>query len=183
MPGALPQLLALDLLLWYQHDMRVSNVPLLPLETTHFVRDHCLCLHVQRAARARGRRFDEALRPAGLSHGPFSHLMSLNRLAPASVGPLAAHLAMDRTALTANLKPLERRGMVSVAVDSADRWGRLLTLTDAGHASLCAALPLWRRTHDEVERQLPPRGRGRLRTGLRALARAKPPPRENGATA
>ena len=48
-------------------------------ETTLAVRDACLCLHVQRAARARARRFDDALRPIGLTNGQFSIMMSLNR--------------------------------------------------------------------------------------------------------
>jgi hypothetical protein len=48
-------------------------------ETTLLVRDSCLCLHVQRAARALARRFDEALRPVQLTNGQFSLLMSLNR--------------------------------------------------------------------------------------------------------
>jgi hypothetical protein len=50
-----------------------------PFSTTLLVRDNCLCLHVQRAARALARRFDDALRPVGLTNGQFSLLMSLNR--------------------------------------------------------------------------------------------------------
>jgi hypothetical protein len=69
----------------------------LPLSATHEVRDACLCLHVQRAARALARRFDEVLRPLGLTQGQFSLLMSLNRPEPPSIGSVAALLAMDRT--------------------------------------------------------------------------------------
>src|SRR3978361_166261 len=54
----------------------------IPFETTLLVRDTCLCLHVQRAARVLARRFDEALKPVGLTNGQFSLLMSLNRPAP-----------------------------------------------------------------------------------------------------
>ena len=63
--------------------------------TTLLVRDTCLCLHAQRAARALARRFDEALRPAGLTNGQFSLLMSLNRPEPPHLGSVAALLAMD----------------------------------------------------------------------------------------
>src|ERR671929_1129273 len=103
-----------------------------PYETTLLVRDTCLCLHVQRAARALARRFDEALRPLGLTNGQFSLMMSLNRPEPPSIGAVAALLAMDRTTLTAALKPLERRGLVEVTADPADRRSRRLTLTPAG---------------------------------------------------
>src|SRR3712207_8967583 len=98
-------------------------------ETTLQVRDTCLCLHTQRAARALARRFDEALRPVGLTSGQFSLLNALNRPEPPSIGPVAQLLAMDRTTLTAALKPLERDGLVAVAVDPDARRKRLLRLT------------------------------------------------------
>src|SRR5579885_3431634 len=104
----------------------------LPYAMTLMVRDTCLCLHLQRAARAVARRFDAALRPLGLTAGQFSLLMSLNRPDPPTIGSVATLLAMDRTTLTANLKPLERRGLLQVAVDEADRRGRRLSLTPAG---------------------------------------------------
>src|SRR3954454_3904308 len=87
-----------------------------PFATTVRVRDTCLCLHAQRAARALARRFDEALRPLGLTNGQFSLLMALNRPEPPGMGSVASLLAMDRTTLTAALKPLERRGLVEVRV-------------------------------------------------------------------
>src|ERR1700757_3832201 len=96
----------------------------LPFEITLEVRDTCLCLHLQRAARAVARRFDAALRPLGLTSGQFSLLMSLNRSEPATMGGVATLLAMDRTTLTANLKPLARRGLVAVTTDPDDRRNR-----------------------------------------------------------
>jgi DNA-binding MarR family transcriptional regulator len=133
------------------------------------VRDNCLCLHVQRAARALARRFDEAFRPLGLTQGQFSLLTSLNRPEPPSIGSVSALLAMDRTTLTANLKPLERRGLIKVSVDKEDRRGRRLSLTASGKALLTAATPIWERTHAEVEKLLKTSPET-LRAGLRALA-------------
>src|SRR6516164_4058485 len=95
-------------------------------ETTHEVRDACLCLHVQRAARALARRFDDALGPIGLTNGQFSLMMSLNRPEPPDMGAVASLLGIDRTTLTAALKPLQRRGLVKVKVDSADRRSRVM---------------------------------------------------------
>jgi len=142
----------------------------LPLSVTHEVRDRCLCLHVQRAARAIARRFDDALRPFGLTNGQFSLLMSLNRPKPPRMGEVAAVLAMDRTTLTANLKPLERRGLIEIHVDADDKRNRKLTLTDRGRDLLVAALPVWRETHAEIDRTLPGLDPERLRTDLRALS-------------
>jgi DNA-binding MarR family transcriptional regulator len=147
----------------------MSNRDAPPLEFTHRVRDNCLCLHVQRAARALARRFDEALRPLGLTQGQFSLLTSLNRPEPPSIGSVSTLLAMDRTTLTANLKPLERRGLVKVAVDKADRRGRRLSLTAKGKSLLAAAAPIWERTHAETEHLLTQQGPDALRESLRAL--------------
>jgi DNA-binding MarR family transcriptional regulator len=122
-----------------------------PFATTLRVRDACLCLHVQRAARALARRFDEALRPVGLTSGQFSLLMALNRAEPPGIGAVAALLAMDRTTLTANLKPLERMGFVLVGVADGDRRRRVLALSPAGRAALAAAVPIWEREHATLE--------------------------------
>jgi DNA-binding MarR family transcriptional regulator len=141
-----------------------------PYATTLHVRDACLCLHVQRAARALARRFDVALRPIGLTSGQFSLLMALNRPGPPDMAQVAALLAMDRTTLTANLKPLERRGLVEVLADKQDRRRRLLTLTQDGRTVLAAAVPVWRQTHQAIESLLPDADPDRLRADLLALS-------------
>jgi DNA-binding MarR family transcriptional regulator len=130
----------------------VSKGNEVPFAITHKVRDTCICLHVQRAARAVARHFDEALRPLGLTNGQFSMLMSLNRPDAARMGEVSEILAMDRTTLTAALKLLERRGLVTVLVDPADKRGRKLMLMPAGRKLLRAALPIWKREHAALER-------------------------------
>jgi DNA-binding MarR family transcriptional regulator len=133
------------------------------------VGEACLCFHMQRAARALARVFDEAFRPIDLTNGQFSLMMSLSRGEPKPMGRIADVLAMDRTTLTAALKPLTRRGLVSVTVDPDDKRSRLLTLTPAGRALLAEALPIWRRTHAAVERQLAGDA-DRLRADLKTLS-------------
>ena len=148
----------------------MSSGKVLPYETTLLVRDCCLCLHVQRAARALARRFDEALRPFGLTNGQFSLLMSLNRLEPPPMGPVASLLAMDRTTLTAALKPLERRGLVEVSHHPTDRRNRILKLTGKGRNLLASAMPVWQSTHHEVEQLVPNGNPDELRKSLRSLS-------------
>jgi DNA-binding MarR family transcriptional regulator len=137
----------------------------LPYDATHEVRDACLCLHAQRAARALARRFDAAFRPFGLTSGQFSLLMALNRPEPPGMAEVARLLAMDRTTLTAALKPLTRRGLVELTPGPADRRTRRLRLSPKGHDLLAKALPVWRATHAEVDAGLvdPDRLRGDLR--------------------
>jgi DNA-binding MarR family transcriptional regulator len=141
-----------------------------PFETTLLVRDSCLCLHVQRAARALARRFDEALRPLGVTNGQFSLMMSLNRPEPPGMGAVASLLAMDRTTLTAALKPLQRRGLVKVTADARDRRNRLTTLTAKGRSLLVRAVPVWQRTHWEIEAIVPDGEPERLRKSLRLIS-------------
>jgi DNA-binding MarR family transcriptional regulator len=134
------------------------------------VRDACLCLHVQRAARALARRFDDALRPIGLTNGQFSLMMSLNRPEPPDMGAVASLLGMDRTTLTAALKPLQRRALLKIKVDPADRRSRIMTLTSEGRRLLTHAVPVWRRTNVAVEALLPDGDPDRFRKNLRAVS-------------
>ena len=139
-------------------------------KTTLVVRDACLCLHVQRAARALARRFDDALRPIGLTNGQFSLMMSLNRPEPPDMGAVASLLGMDRTTLTAAVKPLQRRHLLNIAVDPADRRSHVMTLTAKGRKLIARAVPIWRRTHTAVEALLPDRDPDRFRKSLRAVS-------------
>jgi len=148
--------------------------PIVPFETTLQVRDSCLCLHTQRAARALARRFDEALRPAGLTNEQFSFLMALNRPQPPSQGEVAALLGADRTTLTAALKPMVRRGLAEVSVDADDRRVRRIALTAGGRACLAAALPFWIQAHGALEAELAAYDPARLRRDLNTLSSPRP---------
>jgi DNA-binding MarR family transcriptional regulator len=148
----------------------MSSVENLLDQKTPQLRGNCLCLHLQRAARAVARRFDQAFRPLDLTSGQFSLMISLNSLDAPSIGYVSALLAMDRTTLTANLKPLERRGLVTVSVDDADKRARRLTLTPAGRTLLAAAAPIWRQMHAAVESLIGISDPDRLRADLRALS-------------
>jgi DNA-binding MarR family transcriptional regulator len=77
---------------------------------------------------------------------------------------------MDRTTLTAALKPLERRGLVAVRVNPSDARSRLIALTGEGLALLSRAVPVWRSTHAEVDRLLDEHDPGSVRSALRALS-------------
>lgn len=124
-----------------------------PFDKTLEVGRACLCLHAQRAARVLARRFDEVFRPLDLTNGQFSLLMALNRRQAPTVGELAPFLSMDRTTLTALIKPLERRGLLEVAADAHDRRKRRVRLTASGHALLKRAYPLWCEAHAALEHE------------------------------
>lgn len=146
----------------------MADETLLPFETTLLVRDTCFCMHAQRAARALARRYDRVLRPFGLTNGQFSVLMALNRPGRAVIADLAKLLAMDRTTVTALLKPLSRRGLLEIEPDPADRRARGLQLTAAGRAVLIAALPAWAAMQAEIDAALSEPEK--LRRELRSLS-------------
>jgi DNA-binding MarR family transcriptional regulator len=87
--------------------------------------------------------FDDAFRPLGLNNFQFSLLMLLNRPISPTIGGLAADLSMDRTTITANLKPLERRGLLAVRRDSKDARIKLVALTAAGRTLLAECISRW----------------------------------------
>ena len=82
------------------------------------------------------------------------------------MGPVANLLAMDRTTLTAALKPLERRGLLSIEADPKDKRGKRLRLTADGMALLSVAVPIWEREHRNVEGQIGSNDPDRLRRDL-----------------
>lgn len=148
-----------------------------PFSTTLLVRDTCLCLYAQRAARALARRFDEALKPTGINNGQFSLLMSLNRpsgpnappgVPPATMSSVSQLLGMDRTTLTAAVKTLAARNLLKIVPDPKDRRIRHLRLTPDGMEVLRNAAPIWTKTHAEVEATLT--SPDQLRTELNILA-------------
>jgi DNA-binding MarR family transcriptional regulator len=129
----------------------------------------CICLGVQRAARGVARRYDDALRPAGLTSGQFSILSALLRDDPIALGALAELLGLDRTTLNRNLRPLEAAGLVSTAADAQDGRVRRIGLTAKGRERLDLAIPLWRDAQGEGNRRLGESGWQALRPLLTRL--------------
>lgn len=76
---------------------------------------------------------------------------------------------MNRTTLTAALKPLVTRGLVITQPDPEDRRKQRLVLSDDGMAVLVEAYPVWVKTHAEIEALLPDQDPDGLRRSLDAL--------------
>jgi DNA-binding MarR family transcriptional regulator len=102
----------------------------------------CTCFNLRKAARAVSQAYDHVLKPVGLKSTQFSVLATLDTLGPLPMTQLAEQLLVDRTALSRNLKPLERDGLVRLAGE-ADQRVRLVTLTPAGKRIFDQARPLW----------------------------------------
>lgn len=109
----------------------------------------CTCASLRKTSRVVTQFFDSALKPAGLTPGQFTVLAALSNRGPSRQADLADILAMDRTTLIRNLRPLESRGLVST--DTASKRGvKTLTLTAAGDRVLGLALPLWQQAQSQI---------------------------------
>jgi DNA-binding MarR family transcriptional regulator len=148
----------------------MSRKPVFPYATTRTIGRDCLCLRVQRASRAIGRRFDEALRPVGLNNWQFTLLVMLNRPSPLTVNGLAEELGMDRTTITKNLKPLERRGLLEIRQDEEDARVRRIVLTNAGGALLAEAFRHWQAANDAFVGSLKGGDLPRIHAALETIA-------------
>jgi DNA-binding MarR family transcriptional regulator len=129
----------------------------------------CNSLALRRAARAVSRRYDAALAPLALNNGQFSMLVLLAALGPVRIQKVAETLAMDRTTVTAALKPLQRRKLVRVDVAADDARARDAVLTPAGEALLHEAMPLWREQQERLNKMLSAEDAEVLRTLLGRL--------------
>ena len=130
----------------------------------------CVCLALNRAARATTRRFDAAFKPLGITSGQFSLLLALQRPEPVALGRLASMLGMDRTTLNRNLKPLEAGGYVTTGPDADDARVRALRLTAQGQALVAQGIPLWQAAQAQSQGRLPPAAWQSLQPHLQTLA-------------
>ncbi|MFG2266595.1 MarR family winged helix-turn-helix transcriptional regulator [Streptomyces sp. NPDC048720] len=111
----------------------------------------CNNLALRKAARYLSATYDKALAPTGLRATQFSILQKLSTHEQITISSLAEMIAMDRTTLASNLKPLAREGLVTVDPSPTDRRARVVTLTPDGLARMTAALPHWRAVQSDFE--------------------------------
>ena len=127
----------------------------------------CVCATARMAARSLTRIYDRALEPAGIRTTQFSVLARLLEEGPLPLTHLAGRLAMDRTTLARDLRPLERRGLVAISV-GADRRVRMAALTPGGRRLVDEVRPLWKQVQRDVRAELGPDRVARLMDELRA---------------
>jgi len=133
----------------------------------------CVCATARMAARSLTRIYDRALEPAGIRTTQFSVLARLLEEGPLPLTHLAGRLAMDRTTLARDLRPLERRGLVAISV-GADRRVRMAALTPAGRRLVDEVRPLWKQVQRDVRAELGPDRVARLMDELRAATTLSP---------
>ncbi|MEQ8858066.1 MAG: MarR family winged helix-turn-helix transcriptional regulator [Pseudomonadales bacterium] len=111
---------------------------------------HCVVNNLHKTARAVGRVYAEAMRPAGVTRSQFAVLGHLEADGALAISDLARRLVMDRTTVTRNLRPLEQAGLVVRSASADDARVRLVAITDAGRERLREARGYWRQAQARV---------------------------------
>ena len=138
---------------------------MVPIEKTQ----GCLNFQLRRTSRLLGRYYDDALRHLGLRVTQFNLLAVLAQTGPIAITALADLVAMERSALARNLKPIERRRLVTVT-PGKDKRTRTVKLAPAGRSKLEEALPVWDKAQTRLIRKMEPDGASGL---VRALAKIR----------
>jgi DNA-binding MarR family transcriptional regulator len=129
----------------------------------------CNNLALRKAARYLGATYDKALAPVGLRATQFSILQKLSAHGEMTITTLAEMIAMDRTTLATNLKPLAREGLLTVEPLASDRRARVVTITPEGMSRMKAALPLWKAVQARFEDKFGSAEAVQLRSSLEAV--------------
>ncbi len=132
----------------------------------------CNCAVLRQAARRVTKIYDDALAPSGLGVNQFSILARLSLVGPSTIQDLARLLVMDRSTLGHLLRPLEKRGLVTLKISDQDRRSRILALTPAGEAAVARARPLWAAAQRRFEGTFGKEAAVELRAVLKEIATA-----------
>jgi len=122
-----------------------------PAELVKF--DQCACFNLRKASRAVTQLFDEVLQPTGLRVTQLSLLVGISIAGSIPITQLAERLVMDRTTLARNLKPLEKQGLIKIAL-GVDRRTRVVEITERGRKALMRAIPLWEKAQAHIVKGL-----------------------------
>jgi DNA-binding MarR family transcriptional regulator len=122
--------------------MMASNTAPLKQEILKNIEINCTHFNLRKASRSVTQYYNEALRASGLEINQFTLLTAISLYEPIGMTALAQEIVMDRTTLTRDLKPLERRGLITIK-PGQDKRMRLVSTTKAGKTALAEAIPLW----------------------------------------
>ena len=134
----------------------------------------CNCLSLRQATRRVTQLYDQALAPLDLRATQFALLRAIERRGPIALNPLAEEMVLDRATLGHNVRPLQARGLVRLAVGK-DRRSREVSITRAGRATIAEARKYWRRAQRAFEGELGADTSAMLRSVLQRVAAAEFP--------
>ncbi len=109
----------------------------------------CTCSALRRVSRAVTQHYERAFRGTGLRATQFTLLATLIQTGPIPLGRLAEMAGLERTTLTRNLRPLEKRGLIRSEAEQDGRVRRVAIAPDGERLAL-ELLPAWQRAQASV---------------------------------
>ena len=109
----------------------------------------CICSALRRASRAVTQHYEASFRGTGMRATQFTLLATLAQTGPLPLSALAAMLGLERTTLTRNLGPLEKKGYVGSVADD-DQRVRRVAITKKGENAALGALGAWKQAQRTV---------------------------------
>lgn len=137
----------------YMHHMSFKTLPEPAIVPAQAILEVCLCHHARRTARAITRIFDDALASTGLKANQFNMMVAIGARDGASTAEIGRLLALDRTTLSRNLKPLREQGYLTSG-GGGGRRPDVVELTPAGRRQLREATPLWQQAQSVLTQRL-----------------------------
>jgi DNA-binding MarR family transcriptional regulator len=107
----------------------------------------------EQAERVVTRQYAEIMKAVGLKSGQFTILATISHHGRLTITELADKMALERTTLSRNVRPLERAGLISISEEQEKR-RRYIELTKLGKATYEEALPLWNEAQHQFREQL-----------------------------
>lgn len=133
------------------------------------MREGCLGVRIGRLHRLVARRFDQALRPLGLSLPQLEVLGVLMLRGPLKPSAVAEALAVERSTISRNLSLMAQRGWVELESSASGR-STSATLTRQGIKTLAQARTAWATAQRDVLSLLGAESAATIDTWLEALA-------------
>jgi len=110
----------------------------------------CVCFITRKAARSITQFYDDILKPTGIRSTQLALLTTIRILGPVSIKKMARSVAMDRSTLARNLRPLERQGLIRIR-PGKDLRKRIVSLTKLGTKKWMEAYPLWEKAQTHIK--------------------------------
>lgn len=110
----------------------------------------CVCAHVRRAGRQLSQLYNQYLRPAGILSTQYGMLRCVAELPEPFISDIGRILGMDQTTVTRNIMKLEKMELVRTRMHPNDPRKKIVELSEAGHAKILEAQPLWHEAQKHV---------------------------------
>jgi DNA-binding MarR family transcriptional regulator len=127
----------------------------------------CVAFNLRKSSQVVSRVYAREMQGSPIRGPLFALMMIIHKRGPASITTLASDIGLDRTTLTRNLKPLEKKGLIRIRQVSANR--KEVTILPEGEVALRHATACWRKAQNKVVNELGEERWARMREDLSAV--------------